>query len=174
MTGKARTDSLRFSFQTPLFVLKVKQDRLWSALRIAFFINDQVLYGNPVTCICCLFWPANVCLRMCSHGRKWQKTFKNDILIPFSLHMSIPLKKRRKKIVAQRLRVTPKSCLTFLLIFECFWSFSTMRMYAQACVCWSKYTTSIFMQLEIYAKHEIDWMSPRLGYVFSAEPILHL
>ena len=31
--------------------------------------------------------------------------------------------------------------LLFLLIFECFWSFSTMRTHAQACVCWSKYTT---------------------------------
>ena len=31
---------------------------------------------------------------------------------------------------------------TFLLIFKCFWSFSTMPMHAQACICWSKYTTT--------------------------------
>ena len=124
-----------------------------------FFIKDQVSYGNPVTCICCVFWPA------CAWS-KMTKNIQNDMLIPFSLHMSIPLKKRRKKFVGQRLRVTPKSWLTFLLIFKCCWSFSTMQTHAQACVCWSKYITYIFMQLEIYAKHEIDWMSPRLSYVF--------
>ena len=32
----------------------------------------------------------------------------------------------------------------FLPIFECFWSFSTMQMHAQACVRWSKYTTDTY------------------------------
>ena len=36
------------------------------------------------------------------------------------------------------------------MIFECFWSFSTMRMHAQACVCWSKYTTFSFCEIIIY------------------------
>ena len=69
--------------------------------------------------------------------------------------------KWRKKFVGQRLGVTPKSCLTFffvslkwacrvhdekstfLLIFECLWLFSTMQTHAQACVRWSKYTTTM-------------------------------
>ena len=32
--------------------------------------------------------------------------------------------------------------ILFLVIFECFWLFSTMQMHAQACVRWSKYTTA--------------------------------
>ena len=33
--------------------------------------------------LCCVFWPANACLRMHSHGRKRWKTFKNDEKVPF-------------------------------------------------------------------------------------------
>ena len=32
---------------------------------------------------------------------------------------------------------------TFVMIFKCFWFFSTMQMHAQACICWSKYTTLV-------------------------------
>ena len=39
---------------------------------------------------------------------------------------------------------------TFLLIFECFLSFSTMQTHVQACVCWSKYTTSLICVLIIF------------------------
>ena len=31
--------------------------------------------------------------------------------------------------------------------YKCFWLFSTMRMHAQSCVCWLKYTTSNLSQL---------------------------
>ena len=32
---------------------------------------------------------------------------------------------------------------TFFMIFECFWSFSTMQTHVQACICWLKYTTTL-------------------------------
>ena len=34
---------------------------------------------------------------------------------------------------------------TFFIIFRCFLSFSTIRMHAQACIGWSKYTTIDFL-----------------------------
>ena len=38
---------------------------------------------------------------------------------------------------------------TFLLIFECFRSFSTIRTHAQACLRWSKYTTHQYEQFNL-------------------------
>ena len=75
---------------------------------------------------CCVFWPANACLHMHSHGRKWYKTFKNHVKSTFFIMLTRGSckahgEKWRKKFVGQRLGVTLKSWLTpkrWLLIWN--------------------------------------------------------
>ena len=73
--------------------------------------RDQILTRSLGAC--CVFRPANACLRMHSHSRKWQKTFKKDEKVPFARGTrEVYEEKQRKKFVGQRLGVTLKSWLT--------------------------------------------------------------
>ena len=79
---------------------------------------------------CCVFWSANACLCMLSHGQKRWKTLENYEKSSF-FFLSLTWTSH----------VHERKC-TFIIIFLCFWLSSTMRMHAQAWVCWSKYTTT--------------------------------
>ena len=77
--------------------------------------------------------PVNAFLRMRSHGRKRWKTFKNQEKIK-KISLFFFMRPTWASHVHDR-----KS--TFFIISQCFWSFSSMPMHAQACICCSKYTT---------------------------------
>ena len=55
---------------------------------------------------------------------------------------------------------------TFLLIFECFWSFSAMRTHAQACIRWSKYTTLVLSCLILSEPGNALYLRDRNSYFF--------
>ena len=79
--------------------------------------------------------------------------------------------KLRKKFVGQRLGVTTKAgCYasrahdgkgTFFMIFECFLSFLTMKMHAQACIFWSKYMTKDFSVMVSFQNRKCLKCEPR-------------
>ena len=104
---------------------------------------------------CCVFWLANACLRMRSHGTKRWKTLENDeksnisneqpafgCQPAFGSHSQSLTNKLFLRFSAWAIRepLMIKKGM-FLTIFECFSLFSTMQMYTLACVGWLKYTT---------------------------------
>ena len=137
MTGKARTDSLRFSFQTPLFVLKVKQDRLWSALRIAFFhkISSFIWESRDMHMLC-----ISTSHHMLAHAFAWSKMTKNNqkwYVNSISLKLQQPKEKVIifEKKVGQRWEWLPKAgwlFYSFSNVFDHFRACERMRKHAFA------------------------------------------
>ena len=93
---------------------------------------------NKVTSGLLRIWPANACLPMRSHAcpcvcmvennRKHSKVMTFFFVFLHEHYMSLLYSWWKRY---------------FFMIFKCFWSFSTMQTHAQACICWSKYTTAI-------------------------------
>ena len=101
--------------------------------------------------------------RMLVHAFAWSKTIKNiqKWLEKYFFHhaherLTRGLRRKMKKNEENSLLVSDwewllkagwhlKAGCSFgiFIIFLCFWSFSTMRTHAQACIRWSKYTTVI-------------------------------
>ena len=85
--------------------------------------------------------------RMLAHAFACSKTIKNTqkwVKKYFFHHAherhTRGLRRKAKKKVCEPLWCMMKK-VHFLLIFKCFWSFSTMQTHTQACIRWSKYTT---------------------------------
>ena len=108
-----------------------------ATLNYVFVLFHRVVHkiwrtlGIQILHKCCVFQPANACLRMVENDQKHLKMSKK---VPFSSCTREALdEKRRKKFVGQRLGVTPKSWLTpkcWLLIwnFAVFCSFCYMSV----------------------------------------------
>ena len=67
------------------------------------------------SCHCCVFRPANACLHMHVHGRKRQKTDQQTFFLVFFISLLCSSRVHDEKV-------------TFFIIFECYLSFSTMRL----------------------------------------------
>ena len=85
---------------------------------------------TPTPLHCCVFWPVKACLCMGVNGQKQWKTFKNHEKSTSFLFVRLTWASR-----AQNKKDT------FFMIIEWFSLFSIMWKHAQACSCWSKYTT---------------------------------
>ena len=153
----------------------------------------QLLCISKANLACCVFWPANACLRMCLLVRDWewllkagwyQKagcSFKILLFSYFFLHAQcIWMYKYTNKLFFCFSLFFFVSLTwafhehdekgTFLLIFECFQSFSTMQTHAQACLCWSKYTT-----LSVHSYH-LDWQCRQwlpFGFLYQSTSIMY-
>ena len=103
----------------------------------------------PVRVLCCLRFMLCISTskRMLAHAFTWSKMMKK---VPFMRGTWEAYKEKRRKqtFLFGFLRFSSWASRvhdekgTFLLIFKCFQSFSTIQTHAQACVCWSKYTTN--------------------------------
>ena len=111
------------------------------AYTLSLYNPRTKIMPKKIACLLCI----STSERMLAHAFTWSKTTKN-------------IQKLGKKYLFHHAheRLTK-------LIFECFWSFLTMRTHAQACIYWSKYTTPVCLPELFY---------PFLLQIFASESVI--
>ena len=113
---------------------------LVSGIQMINQLITNVVYFDQQTHAC-----AYVC--MVENNQKHSKVSKKVLFSSCTQEAHVRLTRKAKKKVcwsaigSDSQKRVDTQMLLFLLIFKCFWSFWTMRIHAQACVCWLKYTT---------------------------------
>ena len=127
----------------------------WS--RKTLQIDVGLTWDEKKNCIYVVYFDqqthAWACVRMVENNKKHSKMmkkvpFSSCVWVSTSFWESLPMTDQQTFFfVFLREPYVSFSCAwykgAFFIIFLCFWSFSTMRRHAQACIRWSKYTAYI-------------------------------
>ena len=113
-------------------IVSVKFIRKKQIERIKNQSNQERKRSNIKILVLCILPMQMHAWRMRSHGRNWWITLKNHRKVLCKAHEEFSSWASR----------THDGKGTFFMIFKCFSLFSNMQTHAQACVHWSKYTTS--------------------------------